>query len=521
MEPIGEADIVDGSQYGKIIEFSGPEITQGIHTLSYYAVDKLGNQSGTHSPLITNLDAFKHKEITITASKERAKPKIGIVLDNNGSIPSDPFKFKHGELARINFRVSTDPDGFAREIRLYQGVEPLQASNGLFHVEYDSSDPLHRAGFFPFEFNASTEGTHEFRAMVLDSFGAQRFQDIPFQVDIVKRASIAPTVNLKKWDDNSTFFSITSTSEVMFSATALDEDGSIDNVQFYVNGLPYGDSISYDSTQTLENYPYSIEWSPEKDFIAGVEDNFVVYAKATDTSGNEVMSEQVMYQVTRGGANIPELSMESLSSSYEINKTIFLSVEQISDLNENNDTGMINEVSFVVNGTIVDTSFTLPYFTAFTPLEEGVFEVYAMARDSEGNYGISEKQVFVINNNMILLDTPSLGSINPNLSGELLSFSRERRMGRRSQGASEPMDYTVIEGFNTAFLNQLTKDQRIRFAVGDQITEETYKVSEIRTDNVLVMEGNFTANDQTLISRGAEIQVIQSYRVGSFQCFEG
>ena len=47
------------------------------------------------------------------------------------------------------------------------------------------------------------------------------------------------------------------------------------------------------------------------------------------------------------------------------------------------------------------------------------------------------------------------------------------------------MDYTVIEGFNTAFLNQLTKDQRIRFAVGDQITEETYKVSEIRTDNVL------------------------------------
>ena len=51
MEPIGEADIVDGSQYGKIIDFSGPEITQGIHTLSYYAVDKLGNQSGTHRSL--------------------------------------------------------------------------------------------------------------------------------------------------------------------------------------------------------------------------------------------------------------------------------------------------------------------------------------------------------------------------------------------------------------------------------------------------------------------------------------
>ena len=171
-------------------------------------------------------------------------------------------------------------------------MEPLQASNGLFHVEYNSSDPLHRAGFFPFEFNASTEGTHEFRAMVLDSFGAQRFQDIPFQVDIVKRASIAPTVNLMKWDDNSTVFSITSTSEVIFSATALDEDGSIENVQFYVNGLPYGDPISYDSTQVLENFPYSIEWSPEEDFIAGVEDNFVVYAKATDTSGNEVMSDR-------------------------------------------------------------------------------------------------------------------------------------------------------------------------------------------------------------------------------------
>ena len=49
------------------------------------------------------------------------------------------------------------------------------------------------------------------------------------------------------------------------------------------------------------------------------------------------MSQPVLYQVMVGGQNIPILSMESLNESYVGGKTIFLSVDQILDLNEHND----------------------------------------------------------------------------------------------------------------------------------------------------------------------------------------
>ena len=162
--------------------------------------------------------------------------------------------------------------------------------------------------------------------MVIDSFGAQRFQEHSFDVNVTKRASTAPTITLR--DENRTI-PITSTSDVYLTATAFDEDGSIDNLQFYVNGKKFGDRIDFDSSQLMDDYPYSIKWSPESNgsFIAGDEDNFMVYAKAIDTSGNEVMSLPLLYQVTRGGNNIPTLSMEKLSEEYEAGTTIFLAAK--------------------------------------------------------------------------------------------------------------------------------------------------------------------------------------------------
>ena len=90
----------------------------------------------------------------------------------------------------------------------------------------------------------------------------------------------------------------------------------------------------------------------EGDFNSTSNDHFPGMHKISDTSGNEVAGEPVLYRVTAGGKNIPVLKMESLNNSYAGGKNDFLSVNEISDLNENNDTGIIEEVSFIVNGVV-------------------------------------------------------------------------------------------------------------------------------------------------------------------------
>ena len=456
-------------------------------------------------------DIFMHdsKSLVITNSEQEISTEISLV-----GVP--PLKFKFGDTAIINLRVKTDDDANADRVYLFNGPQMINPNNSASEfIQFNVNNPMHQAGFFPFEFNATTAGKNEFRAMVIDSHGSQRFQDEAFEVEIIRIASLSPVIELLNWDANSNAFSITSTSKILLSATASDDDGAIERVQFYVNGLPYGNPISYDSNFSQVNYPYSIEWSPEVDFNASSNDYFLIYAKASDTSGNEIMSQPVLYQVTAGGQNIPILSMESLNESYVGGKTIFLSVDQISDLNEHNDSGIITEVSFVVNGVIMDTQTNAPYFFPYTPNQDGLYEVYALAKDNEGNYGISNRQTFEVNDSVGTIDTPVLGSTFPSVTGQALSFTEERRFGRRSLGLPDKKDYTRISGFNTEFLNQLSKDQTIRFSVGEEITEQTYVVSEITNDNELVLDGNVSTNDKTLLGKGAEIQIVQSFRVGS------
>ncbi|MEC7800457.1 MAG: Ig-like domain-containing protein [Verrucomicrobiota bacterium] len=455
-------------------------------------------------------DIFIHdtKSLVLTSSQNEIATQISMV-------GVAPLKFKFGEIARINLKVNTDDDGHAERVYLFNGPQMINPNNSpTNYIQYNVNNPLHQAGFFPFEFNATFAGQHDFRAMVIDSFGSQRFQDDDFKVEIVKLASLAPTVEMINWTESNAY-SITSTSKLLLSATASDSDGAIGGLQFFVNGQPYGNILSYDSNYSQANYPYSMEWSPESDFNSTSNDHFLIYAKISDTSGNEVMSEPVLYRVTAGGKNIPILKMESLNNSYAGGKTIFLSVNEISDLNENNDTGIIEELSFIVNGVVRETQTNAPYFFPYTPNEDGLYEVYAIAKDNEGNYGISNRQTFQVNNTVTGIDTPVLGSTFPNVTGETLSFTEERRLGRRSTGVSEKKDYTVIKGFNTLFLNQLAKDQIVRFSVSDSITEKTYTVSEITSDKELVLEGNMTDADKSLLGSNAQIQIVQSYRVGS------
>jgi hypothetical protein len=401
---LGTADSVTGNEYSKIVNFDN--ISQGDHTLSFIATDKVGNKSGTHDPSITNLIQYKHKLITIVASSGRRKPRIGILDPDTPGDLNASFNFRMGEVARINLIARTDPANYAERIYLYRGGTMLKTTTGENFVSYDPTNIYHRNNIFPFEFNATEVGKFDFQAMVVDSSGAQRFSDETFNVSIEKRASKAPVVQFLNPVPAQEEILVTSTSNVRLNASALDVDGKIKGVRFFVNGKPlehkvpnYPDpfEVPFQPTFSQDVFPYSVAWNP------GIPGVYVVYALATDNSGNEVMSNQLIFSSTKGDQHIPNVQLSPLNSIYDLGDPIVVSAST-SDLSSSGEIGKIKQVHLVINGEERAFFTELPYSYNWLPTSAGLYEVYAIAKDNEGNVNVSElstveifeKQKFVL-----------------------------------------------------------------------------------------------------------------------------
>ena len=62
--------------------------------------------------------------------------------------------------------------------------------------------------------------------------------------------------------------SLTSTSTIRFEANASDPDGSVESIQYYINGEKYGLPVFFDKSYSEYIYPYGINWTPgEKGFL--------------------------------------------------------------------------------------------------------------------------------------------------------------------------------------------------------------------------------------------------------------
>ena len=84
-------------------------------------------------------------------------------------------------------------------------------------------------------------------------------QDEIFTITAKLQSSVPPEIELvyppvlKRMTINSTIY---------LQATALDPDGSLSGVQFFINGEPYGNEIPYDKSLSQKQYPFGVEWSP-------------------------------------------------------------------------------------------------------------------------------------------------------------------------------------------------------------------------------------------------------------------
>ena len=139
----------------------------------------------------------------------------------------------------------------------------------------------------------------------------------------------------------------------------------------------------------LTNYPFGVTWRP------GAPGNYHVYAIARDKeSNNSVLSSHILITATTSTGELPVVEMAKLvpvRNYVGVAETISLS-STASDAD-----GHVQQVAFYVNGALVGVDASSPYEASYDINASGLYEVYAVASDDDGNDITSTVQRIKVN----------------------------------------------------------------------------------------------------------------------------
>ena len=174
--------------------------------------------------------------------------------------------------------------------------------------------------------------------------------------------NIAPTVAISS---PVTGASYTAPANIIISANASDNDGSIAKVEFF-NGTT---SLGTDNT-----LPYSIAWN---NVVAG---SYTITTVATDDKGASTTSGSVSVTVNTAGNTPPTVSLVSPS-----NGATFIAPASITvSANASDNDGSISKVEFFNGTTSLGTDNTSPYSIAWNYVAAGSYTITAVATDDKG-----------------------------------------------------------------------------------------------------------------------------------------
>lgn len=199
----------------------------------------------------------------------------------------------------------------------------------------------------------------------------------------------APTVSITSPNDGDSFI-IGST--VNIAADANDTDGSISQVEFFVNGV----SIGVDNAS-----PYTASYP------ASAAGNFAITATATDDQGSTSSS---LVNITVAANPAPNVSITSPS-----NGDGFITGDVVTINATATDNGSVTLVEFLVDGVVVGSDNTSPYSFDYTATL-GNHTLRARATDDEGAIGLS-----TIVNISVLNNVPPTSQITSPAAGSLFT----------------------------------------------------------------------------------------------------
>ena len=253
-------------------------------------------------------------------------------------------------------------------------------TDGVFHIELN------------IQIGTSTGGTEKY--VLNNPTGVEL--TAPFLSQTFYPAPIAPSVNITAPAAAATF---TIGAPVALAANASDADGSVSQVQFFVDGV----SVGIDASA-----PYT------SSYTGLAEAAHVLTAKATDNDGQVTTSAPVSFNVGNAPPTV------SITAPVGASTSLVGDVVTISAIAADTD-GTVASVEFFIDGVSAGVDNVSPYTVNYTGVL-GVHSLTAKAKDNNGKFTTSAPVSITVNANQLPLVsiTAPAGGSKPDVAADLV-----------------------------------------------------------------------------------------------------
>lgn len=261
----------------------------------------------------------------------------------NITSPANNVVFGVPANATIN-ATATDSDGSVTKVEFYDGATLISTDNS---APYSAT------------WSSSAIGVHRIIAKAFDD--DNEWNSMEIIVNVNTGTNQPPVTNITDPANGATF---TFPSTFLFQANASDPDGSISNVEFYVdNVFQIADVTS----------PYAV-------LLGAVQPGtHTLTVKAIDNLGAATTSLPIT--ITMGGSNLPPTcTMVSPTNGATFTAPAVITVQA----NASDSDGTITRVDFYENGNVVAIDAVAPYFYQTLSLPAGTYTFQAKAFDNAG-----------------------------------------------------------------------------------------------------------------------------------------
>ena len=166
--------------------------------------------------------------------------------------------------------------------------------NNVRVASLEHFEPLLNSNRWTTNYTTSTfAGDYVYQIIVYNGENEQLGASIPRIIKVSEYNSSPPVADLLEFNDTS----MSTTSIKRITAQGQDFDGTLVGIQFYVDGVPYGDEILRRPNVSQDMAKYTVDLVPEKSGVVSV---FVI---ARDNSNNYVASRVQTISVTPGSTS--------------------------------------------------------------------------------------------------------------------------------------------------------------------------------------------------------------------------
>lgn len=322
------------------VEFFVDNVSIGVDNTSPYSATYKGIK-GTHSITAVSTDNRNGKTTSSPVSlivDDNQKPTISVSL---------PSTANNKDEVTITATAS-DVDGSIDSVEFF-------IDNVSIGVDKDA----------PYSIKwPSTSGVHTVKAVATDDLGLSDTSDVE---TITVSNDIAPTVSITSPVNDTNYIT---GSTVTITADAADQDGTISQVEFFVDGV----SVSVDQTA-----PYTYDWTSTDGFHK-------ISAVATDD--DDLTTDSDTIQIYVGPNILPVISITVLDSAF-IGDTVKIEADATDE------NGSIKKVEFFVDGISIGVDTDYPYSAEWTATE-GSHTIKAIATDDLDSMTTSNIDTIII-----------------------------------------------------------------------------------------------------------------------------